>query len=160
VRGGEAFAESIDKFRSNFMVYILDTIAPHQKRVLIDDRDDALFHQIYREAKGDKIVAVVNQWHVTGIEQRWRRLTGTELEVEESPVVDMDIDAVQERYLINEWLRDRASKVTKSEPATDRDYSTMYTKENYEVERTRHVAPRSEKEVPEHGEQPQIKHHH
>lgn len=41
-------------------------------------------------------MAVVNQWHMQGIETHWRRATGTELpQVEESPVADMDIDEYQ-----------------------------------------------------------------
>lgn len=101
VRGGETFSESLDKFRANFMVHLLNRIAPEQKKVIIDLKDESLFHKIYK-APGDKIVAVVNQWHVTGIEERWRRATKTEnTPAPESPVVDMDIDALQETRLIN-----------------------------------------------------------
>lgn len=37
-RGGEAFAESIDRSRINFSVGILNKIMPKQKRILIDAR--------------------------------------------------------------------------------------------------------------------------
>lgn len=36
--GGEAFAESIDRSRSNFLVGMLSRIAPKQKKILIDQR--------------------------------------------------------------------------------------------------------------------------
>ena len=153
VRGGEVFSESLDKYRANFLVHMLNRIAPEQKKVIIDKKDESLFERIY-EAPGDKIVAVVNQWHVTGIEERWRRATKTENTPKpESPVVDMDINQLQETRLINQFLRDRASKISKTEPATDHDYITQYTKENFEYERTRHTHHRSAADIPEPGEE-------
>lgn len=38
-RGGEAFAESMDRSRSNFLVQLLQKVAPNQKKVLVDVRD-------------------------------------------------------------------------------------------------------------------------
>lgn len=109
VRGGEAFAESIDRSRANMFVHILNTWIPDEKPILIDIRDESMFLDIYR-LKGTKQVAVVNQWHVEGIEQRWRSATGTELAVEErNPVADMDIDRMNEEKLINDYLKQRAS---------------------------------------------------
>lgn len=153
VRGGEAFSESFDKYRANFLIHLLNRIAPEQKKIIIDQKDESLFHKIY-EASGDKIVAVVNQWHVTGIEERWRRATNTvNTEPAESPVVDMDIDQLQETKLINEFLRERNSKIGRTEPATGHDYITQYTKENLEYERTRHTHHRSAADIPEPGEE-------
>jgi len=113
-RGGEAFAESMDRSRSNFMVALLSKFAPEQKRILVDLRDEHIFRELYR-CEGETIVAVVNQWHMQGIETHWRRATGTEEpQKEESPVADMNIDEYQERHLINEFLRDFASKNARS----------------------------------------------
>ena len=69
----------------------------------------------------------------------------------------MNIDAMQQKALINDWLRDYVSDVTKSEPATWQDYSTGYHKENFEYERTRHTHHDSHEDVPEPG---QKGHHH
>ena len=130
------------------MVHLLNRVAPEQKKVIIDLKDESLFHKIYK-APGDKIVAVVNQWHVTGIEERWRRATKTEnTPASESPVVDMDIDALQETRLINEYLRERVCKLSKTEPATGHDYITQYIKDNFEYERTRHTHHRSADDIP------------
>lgn len=109
------------------MVALLAKFAPEQKKVLIDMRDEQIFREIYK-SEGDKIVAVVNQWHMQGIETHWRRATGTEVINEQSPVADMNIDEYQERHLINEYLRDFASKNSKSEPATHQDMITNYHK--------------------------------
>jgi hypothetical protein len=86
------------------------------------------------------IVAVVNQWHMEGVETHWRRLTNTELPQQQlSPVADMDIDAIQDMRATNEFLREHYSEVTRSEPATWQDLNTNYHKENFEYERTRHT---------------------
>ena len=68
----------------------------------------------------------------------------------------MDIDAMQEKTLINEFLREYTSSVTKSEPASWQDYSTGYHKENFEYERTRHTYHDTHEDIPAPGE----KHHH
>lgn len=129
VRGGEAFAESFDRSRANLMVSMFNKIAPEQKRIIVDARDETIFRDLYKKCEGDKIVAVVNQWHVQGIETHWRNATGTQEKVEQpSPVADMDIDLYQERHLINEYLREYTSKVTKSEPASSQDMGSTYHK--------------------------------
>lgn len=131
VRGGEAFAESIDRSRINFLVGFLSKVAPLQKKILVDQRDERIFRELY-SLKHKNIVAVVNQWHMEGVETHWRRATGTvEEKAQLSPVADMDIDAMQEKLLVNEWLREYTSSVTKSEPATWQDYLTNYHKENF-----------------------------
>lgn len=158
-RGGEAFAESIDRSRINFLVGLFSKTAPKQKSILIDLRDERIFRELYA-LKAKHTVAVVNQWHMEGVETHWRRLTGTELpKANLSPVADMDIDAMQEKTLINEYLREFVSGVTKSEPASWQDYSTGYHKENFEYERTRHVCPDSHEDVPAPGEKAHHSHH-
>lgn len=105
-RGGEAFAESFDRSRANFLVQILNKVAPQQKNILVDQRDERIFRDVYEKCEGEKIVAVVNQWHTHGVETHWRRTTGTTIdEPQQSPIADMDIDEFQERHLINEYLR-------------------------------------------------------
>lgn len=66
VRGGEAFAESMDRSRANFMVYLFSRLAPNQKKILVDLRDERIFRDLYA-TKSKTIVAVVNQWHVQGV---------------------------------------------------------------------------------------------
>ena len=71
----------------------------------------------------------------------------------------MPIDEMQEKTLINEWLRDYVSGVTRSEPASWQDYLTSYHKENFEGERTRHINPQHHEDVPAPGEAPKSHHH-
>lgn len=70
----------------------------------------------------------------------------------------MDIDAIQEQDLINSYLRDYVSEVTKSEPASWQDYFTHYHKEVFEYERTRHTHHYTHQDIPEPGEKGS--HHH
>lgn len=49
------------------MVGLFSKVAPEQKRLVIDKKDEDMFKEIYKGCEGDKIVAVVNQWHVQGI---------------------------------------------------------------------------------------------
>jgi pheromone shutdown protein TraB len=62
-RGGEAFAESCDRSRINFLVGLFNKIAPKQKKILVDWRGEGIFRDIYN-IKENNIVAVVNQWHM------------------------------------------------------------------------------------------------
>ena len=39
VRGGEAFAESMDRSRANFLVSMFNIVAPKQKKIIVDLRD-------------------------------------------------------------------------------------------------------------------------
>lgn len=150
VRGGEAFSESIDRSRVNMMIHILNKWFPEEKYILIDVKDESMFLDIYK-LKGKKIVALVNQWHVQGIEERWRSATGTELPIEEpNPVADMDIDTLNEDNMINAYLKERASKIGHTEPATDHDYPLQYHKDLWEPERIRHTHHQSYKDVHNH----------
>lgn len=58
--GGEAYAESLDLSRLNWFIKYFEQIAPHQKRILVDQKDIDLFYSLYRDCPGEKIVAVVN----------------------------------------------------------------------------------------------------
>eukprot|EP01016_Furgasonia_blochmanni_P050714 TRINITY_DN787_c0_g1_i2.p1 TRINITY_DN787_c0_g1~~TRINITY_DN787_c0_g1_i2.p1 ORF type:complete len:497 (-),score=170.05 TRINITY_DN787_c0_g1_i2:700-2190(-) len=138
--GGEAFAENIDKFRANWFVKLFEKMAPLQKRVLVDQRDVDLFYAIYRDMPGKNLVAVINQWHVAGVEAHWRHTTETEIKEEPiNPVGDFDIEKYQEGNLVNDALREIVSRVTSSEPATSNNYITHYVKEVTEAHRARHV---------------------
>ena len=129
----------LDKYKLSWFIKLFEKYSPHQKRIFIDQKDTDLFHNIYR-APGQKIVAVVNQWHTPGIEAHWRHTTGTEIKAEPiNPVGDMDIEKYMESELVNEKLREIVSTLTHSEPATWQNYYTQYHKETQELHRNRHV---------------------
>lgn len=77
LRSQEAYSESIDTTGAYWWTYVLNYLAPEAKKVIIDDKDDNLFLKLYRESSAERTVAVVNHWHVPGIEARWRAATDT-----------------------------------------------------------------------------------
>ena len=142
------------------MVHLLKVVAPKQKEIMINQRDEALFRGIWEYCTGRNVVAVVNQWHMEGIEAHWKKAAGTWKQSEgTNPIADMDIDGYQEMDLVNDYLRDYTSEVTNSEPATHQNMLVNYHKENFENERTRHTHHKSHKDVPEPGEKPTHGHH-
>lgn len=58
-QGGEAFAESIDSYRANWFTNFFSIIAPHQKDIIVDQKDIDIFQALYN-CKSKKTVAVVN----------------------------------------------------------------------------------------------------
>ena len=51
-------------------------------------------------------MAVVNQWHVEGIETHWRNATNTQKALNPvNPIGDMDINKLQENRITNDKLR-------------------------------------------------------
>ena len=44
--GGEGFGESIDRFRANWFTSYFSLIAPHQKKIMVDDKDLDIFHSL------------------------------------------------------------------------------------------------------------------
>lgn len=139
--GSEAFAESIDKFRANWFVKFFELIAPQQKKIIVDMKEVEMFKTLYSKLEGKTIVAVINQWHMSGIEEIWKSVTGTQEALEPiNPVGDFDINEAMEGQLINDNLRFLTSRITKSEPATWSNYLTMYNKEPFESHRTRHIS--------------------
>jgi len=89
--------------------------------------------------KGDSLVAVVNQWHIPGIEYHWRHSTQTEKPLQFiNPVGDMDLSKIGEAAEKNEIQRRLHSKNSKSEPSVGADYHVHYHKTIVESERERH----------------------
>lgn len=47
-QGGEAFSESIDYHRLSWFVKYFEIIAPHQKKIIVDKKDEQIFKQLYQ----------------------------------------------------------------------------------------------------------------
>lgn len=75
--GSEAYAESIDDYTVGWWVNFLDRTAPNQKRILVDKADREIGTKLIN-TEGEKIVAVVNHWHLPGVEHTWRTNTNTQ----------------------------------------------------------------------------------
>lgn len=65
----------LDANKMNWMIQSADIFFPKIKKIMVDERDEDLFKQI-DTAQGEKIVVVVNQWHMEGIEHHWAHRYG------------------------------------------------------------------------------------
>ena len=59
----------------NWYIQSMDIFFNKIKKIVVDEKDEDLFRLI-DGAKGDKIVVVVNQWHMEGIEHHWAHRYG------------------------------------------------------------------------------------
>lgn len=74
--GPAAFTEKcLDASNMNWYVQSTDVFFPKLKKIFVDEKDEELFRQI-DQVKGDKVVVVVNQWHMEGIEHHWAHRYG------------------------------------------------------------------------------------
>jgi len=139
VNGGAGYAECLDDERISWWAKFFEISAPLQKKILIDERDVAIFKKLYQKMEGKTLVAVVNHWHVPGIEAHWRNATGTEIQEEPiNPIGDMDINDLMETDLVTDALNRLYAKNANSEPIGSYVYLTHYHKYCQEYERARH----------------------
>lgn len=47
-QGGEAFSESLDSYRLSWFVKYFEMISPHQKKIIIDKKDEQIFSELYQ----------------------------------------------------------------------------------------------------------------
>lgn len=76
--GPESYAESIDDETASWWIAFLRRMSPIQKKLMIE-RQDARIAKALIDGEGQNIVAVVNQWHLPGVEAAWRFNTSTEV---------------------------------------------------------------------------------
>ena len=69
--GGSAFTEEcLDQHQVNWFTQSTDVFFPRFKNIFVDEKDTELFAKI-DAAPGKKVVVLVNQWHLEGIEHHW-----------------------------------------------------------------------------------------
>lgn len=102
-------------------------MSPTFKNTMIDKRDMALYKYIREHGQGKRIVAVVNQWHMEGIEHLWAHEYGqnprsVQFEEEIDPIGDMDLHNGLFDLLYNAFQRKLKNAHSKTTPAS---YSNM-----------------------------------
>ena len=70
--------EHFHKDTMAWCVRVAELLIPQQKKIFIDRADYDFFLQIQNHMTGNKKVALVNQWHMDGIEYHWRKHHGIE----------------------------------------------------------------------------------
>lgn len=123
-----------DPYLMNWFVQNMDIYFPRFKQIFIDKRDEDLFRAI-DTCKEKKIVVVVNQWHMEGIEHEWAARYGQmprSVQFPEGidPIGDMDLRNGLFQRLYNALHREIASANTKSAPATYSDWIIGYHRES------------------------------
>ena len=94
--GPQAFSEKcLDSSDTNWFVQSTDVFFPALKKICVDEKDEDLFRHI-DGAEGEKIVVLVNQWHMEGIEHHWAHRYGQvprSVQFAEgiNPIGDMDL---------------------------------------------------------------------
>jgi len=85
----------LDQYRMNWFIKDLELMFPAAKRVFVDQKDEQLFHHIDK-SEHKKIVVVVNQWHLEGIEHMWcarygQKPRSVHFDHPINPIGDMDL---------------------------------------------------------------------
>jgi len=116
--GGAAFSENLDRPYLGWFISWFERHQPEMKKILVDSEDERIFHLILNDSS-KVTVAIINHWHLPGIENMWRSATGTQPTASPiNPIGDMPIDSVMEANLTNDMFRAEFSRITKSEPSS------------------------------------------
>lgn len=79
----------------NWYIANTEIFFPKFKDIFVDKRDEALFTEIDR-SDAKKIVCVVNQWHLEGIEHNWCHRYG---QLPRSVIIDEPINPIGDMNL-------------------------------------------------------------
>ena len=130
----------LDASKMNWFIQSADIFFPKIKKIMVDERDEDLFKQI-DNAQGEKIVVVVNQWHMEGIEHHWAHRYGQiprSVHFPEgiNPIGDMDLREGLFNRLYNNLHREIATANSKAgTPSTYADWIIGYHREsNFQYE--------------------------
>lgn len=112
----------------------MDIFFPKFKRIFVDLRDEDLFKAIDK-CPDKKIVVVVNQWHMEGIEHNWAHRYGQmprSIDFPEgiNPIGDMNLRQGLFERLYNALHREVASSNQASTPTTYADWIIGYHRES------------------------------
>ena len=136
-----AFTEKqLDSSMMNWFIQSTDIFFPRFKKILIDEKDTELFRQI-DQVKGDRVVVVVNQWHMEGIEHHWAHRYGQvprSVEFPEgiNPIGDLNLREGLFQRLYNNLHREINTANSKAgTPSTYADWIIGYHREsNFQYE--------------------------
>lgn len=141
-KGWNSFVESSFDVRTcSWFIKIFEAIFPEMKRIFVDKRDIDI-SQIILENKGKKMIALVNQHHMEGIEHHWCHsfggvpTLGNELAHEKINVIsDMPLRKMLYTHMYHVIKRDVKSSRMRSSPASFTNEINIYHREfNFQYE--------------------------
>jgi len=142
VKGWRAFVESsMDSKQLNWIISFISILFPEYRRILVDRKDEDLFTRIIAQ-KGKKMVAVVNQHHIEGLEHHWCVAYGTtptynnDFALETiNPIGDMPLRRMLYDQMYHVIKRDIKSSRMRSSPASLTNEINIYHREfNHQYE--------------------------
>ncbi len=112
----------MDQYMTNWFIKSTELYFPEVKRIFVDKKDQNLFRKI-EKSNAKRVVAVVNQWHMEGIEHYWCHAYGqkprsVQFDEEINPIGDMDLRRGLFDMLWNAMQRQVKSAHSKSTPLT------------------------------------------
>lgn len=118
----------------NWYIQMTDIFFPKFKDIFVDRRDEDLFRQIDK-SPSKKLVVLVNQWHMEGIEHYWcHRYGQTPRSVvfnePINPIGDLNLRQGLFERLYNQLHRELASANSRSTPSTYADWIIGYHRES------------------------------
>jgi hypothetical protein len=129
----------LDQHLVNWFIQSMDIFFPKFKQVFVDQRDEDLFKQI-DSCPEKKIVVVVNQWHMEGVEHNWAHRYGQmprSVQFPEgiNPIGDMDLRDGLFQRMYNSLHREISSANIGGTPVTYADWIIGYHREaNWQYE--------------------------
>lgn len=138
--GKSPFVEkNCDASVMSWYIKSLEKIFPFLKKAIIDQRDMALYKAITKSTNHKRIVAVVNQWHMEGIEHLWAHEFGQLPRSQPfdyiDPIGDMELKDGLFYMLFNAFQREYKSAVSRTVPASYSNLMNTYHREqNWQYE--------------------------
>lgn len=137
--GFNDYVESyMDRYQVNWYTQTLAQMFPEYKRILIDRKEEELFRQIISN-KSKRMVAVVNQFHMEGLEHLWCNAHGLKPSSAPSerinPIGDMDLRNMLYHHMFHVIMREVKASRMRSPPASFTDEINIYHREfNHQYE--------------------------
>lgn len=141
-KGFSSFCESsMDSKTMNWFIKTVEFLFPEIKRIFVDQKDEELFKKII-ENKGKKMVAIVNQHHMEGLEHHWCNSYGTvptfnnEFALEEiNPIGDMPLRKMLYDQMYHVIKREIKSSRLRASPSSFTNDINVYHREfNHQYE--------------------------
>lgn len=133
--GPKTFTEKcLDQHLINWYIQTTDVFFPKIKEIFVDKRDEDLFKQI-DQSEGQKVVVLVNQWHLEGIEHHWCSHYGqtprsVNFDGPINPIGDMNLREGLFQRIYNYVGREICSANSRGTPSTYADWIIGYHRES------------------------------
>lgn len=129
---------SCDQYFINWLISIMDIIYPDLKRIIIEMKEKDLFETIMQN-KGKRVVCLVNQIHMEGLEHFWchhyGQLPRNVRHVNMDPIGDMPLRNMLFTNMYHVIMRDIKSSRTRVTPASySNDVNPYWREFNFQYE--------------------------